>query len=281
MRKEIIPFPGGKPGVVQFRRNNLTPSTLKTYRGIIQSYYSFLERKRVPEGIDSMKQWLASIRNPNTFNKNYQALKEYLLKRFENEPPQRRMELQEAFSQIKRKRPKKAITEIEYLDKLEIDKLVNEVPESLGLIISALFWTGCRVSELLALRIADCTVGDVVSIVVRNRKAGGEDLEVYLSKALYSRITGTFEGSFFLFEDEDQKPFTRQNITMQIKRAGRKVLGREIGAHTLRHSKAMYLKQERGLSPDQVAAALGHSSVVTTLKYYFHGKPSPEDQGIQ
>jgi len=55
----------------------------------------------------------------------------------------------------------------------------------------------------------------------------------------------------------------------------------DISAHTLRHSKAMHLKKDRNLTPDQIAKALGHSSVMTTLKYYFHGTPSAEDQGIE
>ena len=42
----------------------------------------------------------------------------------------------------------------------------------------------------------------------------------------------------------------------------------------------MYLKKERELTPDQIAKALGHSSVVTTLEFYFHGTPTAEEQGI-
>ncbi len=42
----------------------------------------------------------------------------------------------------------------------------------------------------------------------------------------------------------------------------------------------MYLKNVKGMSADMVAKALGHSSVVTTLEAYFHGSPTPEEQGI-
>jgi len=42
----------------------------------------------------------------------------------------------------------------------------------------------------------------------------------------------------------------------------------------------MYLKNVKKLTPDQIAKALGHSSVVTILESYFHGTPSAEDQGI-
>jgi len=58
-------------------------------------------------------------------------------------------------------------------------------------------------------------------------------------------------------------------------------MGIKISAHTLRHSKAMFLKEIQGLSADRIAKALGHSSVVTTLKYYFHGTPTAEEQGIE
>ena len=74
--------------------------------------------------------------------------------------------------------------------------------------------------------------------------------------------------------------FNRLNVTRDIKRFAKKIINRDISAHTLRHSKAMNLKEIRHFSPDQLAKALGHSSVITTLQHYFHGTPTAEAQGI-
>ena len=43
----------------------------------------------------------------------------------------------------------------------------------------------------------------------------------------------------------------------------------------------MYLKDVEKLSADQIAKALGHSDVVTTLRSYFHGTPDADAQGIE
>lgn len=67
---------------------------------------------------------------------------------------------------------------------------------------------------------------------------------------------------------------------MHIKKDVMDILNIDVSAHTFRHSKAMYLKDVKNLSADQIAKALGHSSVVTTLQHYFHGTPSANDQGI-
>jgi integrase len=69
-------------------------------------------------------------------------------------------------------------------------------------------------------------------------------------------------------------------LFLSLHRFAKKIIRHDISAHTLRHSKAMYLKEIKHFSPDQVAKALGHSSVVTTLQHYFHGTPTAEAQGI-
>jgi integrase len=89
-----------------------------------------------------------------------------------------------------------------------------------------------------------------------------------------------FKGSARLFEKSTGESYNRVYITNRIREASKRILGKGISAHSLRHSKAMFLKDERNLTPDQIARSLGHSSVVTTLQHYFHGTPGPREQGI-
>ena len=103
---------------------------------------------------------------------------------------------------------------------------------------------------------------------------------MYLQKDIFNQIIKTFKGNVFLFETRKGTQYNRLNVTRDIHRFAIKIIHRSISAHTLRHSKAMYLKEVRHFSPDQAAKALGHSSVITTLQHYFHGTPTAEAQGI-
>src|SRR5208337_4298827 len=110
-------------------------------------------------------------------------------------------------------------------------------------------------TELLNIKIKDCSINDIITIKIRNGK-GGKERIVYLQKDIFSRIRKTFRGKVYLFETRKSTQFNRLNVTRDIQRFAKKIIGRDISAHTLRHSKAMYLKDIKHFSPDQVAKAL-------------------------
>ncbi len=109
---------------------------------------------------------------------------------------------------------------------------------------------------------------------------GNKQRTVYLPLEVYEKIKWLFRGKIYLFETESKKQYDRTNLYHEIRRQARKH-GYDVSPHTLRHSKAMYLKDIKGMSADMVAKALGHSSLVTTLEAYVHGTPSAEEQGIE
>ncbi len=79
MESEIISL---KPKVITFRNKSLSQNSKNTYFNSIKEYYKFLKEHELEEGIDSVKKWLRTIDNYNTYNLRLQAIKEYLLKRF-------------------------------------------------------------------------------------------------------------------------------------------------------------------------------------------------------
>lgn len=245
----------------------------------MKNYFVYLDDNNIPNSIESVKKWLSTKKNPSTYNLSLQAIKEFLLKRFENESPERRLELRESFDSLRRKKTKESKTSLDYLQKDQIDRLCELVIQTISLFIQALFWSGCRVSELVNIQLSDCKEGKVISIRVLGK--GNKEREVYLPKNLYLLIREVFMGSAYLFETKGKQPYRREYISHEISRQAKDKMGIEISAHTLRHSKAMFRKEIQSLSPDRIAKALGHSSVVTTLKYYFHGTPTAEEQGIE
>ena len=138
--------------------------------------------------------------------------------------------------------------------------------------------TGYRVSEFLNMRYDKCTPvrnGEVYEIKVIGKRS--KEYTSWISKELYDEIKETFHGEKYLFEN-DGHTYTRQHITLMVKQAGKKI-GKNISAHSLRHSRAEEL-MGKGVSIDKVSKFLNHSSVATTANFYLHQKPSLEDLGV-
>ncbi len=291
-----------KKEVYQFySERQLSSKTIENYSNAVKKYMEYVHNKNMKVGFDSVRLWLDTIESARTYNLNLQGIKAYMLKLFESRSAADLLELERGFKKIKRKKPKLAVDDSKYITfedyqkLIEVDTVVklkryfrkrNEISgytdaniKRTVLFIEGLFWTGCRISELLDIKIKDCHVNGTVAIKIRNGKGGKERL-VYLQKDIFNQVRKTFKGNTYLFETHKGTRFHRLNVTKDIHRFAKKILRRDISSHTLRHSKAMFLKDVQHLSPDQVAKALGHSSVVTTLQHYYHGTPDAAAQGI-
>ncbi len=285
MEKSLIKKQSKKLPEIKFKNNNLSKNSQRLYTEAIKRYFNYCTENELEYGNESVKEWLNTFHSASYYNLNKIALKEFFEKFYDNETPERRFELVSFFNSLPKKKPDNKITEKEFLTKEKFDELlknVNKTSKKMALIIEALFWTGCRITELLNISLIDCQQDKkIVSIRVMGK--GNKERQVYISSELFRRIKKDFNHSkTFLFETRNNTKYADVNISEYIRRAGKRVFGKDIriSAHTLRHSKAMFLKNEMKLSPDQIAKALGHSSVTTTLTHYFHGTPTPEEQGI-
>lgn len=263
-----------------FTNTALSTSSQASYKQATTQYHVYLNSTGQPESPDSIKAFLHTIqqtKKPATYNLRMQALKTYLLKKYETDHKQL-FGIQELFKGIKRMKVEQAVLSDNYLTKGQIGILTSKMTDKVSLILQALFWTGCRVSELINIKHKDIVLNGKAVIKIVGK--GNKEHTVYMPLSLYTRIVKTFEGIIYLFETANIRKYNKANIHKEIKRQGKKY-GYEIHPHTLRHSKAMYLKDDKKLSADQIAKALGHSNVATTLTYYFHGTPSASDQGIE
>ena len=159
---------------------------------------------------------------------------------------------------------------------LEYERLLEgSRSERQRLFMMFLWVTGCRVSEMLGIKLQHCDQqGDRIHIRILGK--GKKERYVWISSALYQRIQLSVDGNTWLFETRTGKPYTRSYVSNQIAKIGKLVLNRKISAHTFRHSFATRKIKETG-KIQAVSHYLGHSSVAITLSLYCHEELNAED----
>jgi integrase len=268
-----------------FRNQSLSRNSQETYSYAVRQYLKFISVKKRAIDAESIKLFLQSLqrnKSASTYNLYRQALKEWLAG-LHKDDHQQLFGVLELFKSTKRIITKHSILRDRYLTRNEIEMVArkllhgNSAEIRVGLMAHALFWSGLRINELLQIRLSDIKVNGEASITVTGK--GNRAHTVFLQLNLYKMIVKHFNGKHYLFETKNRTAINRKNATRDIKHQFQKYKY-EISSHTFRHSKAMFLKDERGLSADQIQKALNHSTVKTTLENYFHGEPTAADMGL-
>ncbi len=265
---------------LQFRNDKLLETSRNAYATAVRHYFRYLVEHGLSDDFDieSIRAWISGFRNSNTFNTYLQGVKSFYYKQFEQKAAVQRLKMRESFESIRRIKTVKAkVYKLDYLPQSDINKLAAKTTERISCIINALFWTGCRITELINIRLADCHMQEAVLIKIIGK--GNKERYVHLPLSEYKRIVRVFKPKEYLFENKNGSKFNRSHLSKEIKRQAQQRCCLDVHAHTLRHSKAMYLKN-KGMSADMIARALGHSDVTTTLSYYLHGTPGAKEQGI-
>ena len=272
MSQEIKKYDDVDRDIFQYRV--MSEQTKKSYLKAAEYYYDYLKKTGKDEGIDSVKSFLEKVKEekaPATFNLRMQGLKHYLMEKYKDD--MRLLSgITRLFENFRKTRVEKAVLKENYLTKEQVIDVADKVSQRLSLIVKALFWSGCRISELINMKVDDVKVNDEAAIRVRSGK-GDKERTVYLPSELYEEIQVVFSGTEYLFETGSHKKYNSNNIYNELKRQSKKA-GYDISPHTLRHSNAMYLKDVKRLSAEKIAEALGHSRVSTTLDTYFHSTPA-------
>jgi len=156
---------------------------------------------------------------------------------------------------MKRKIPE-VITEEEFL-KIVNDPKVRKKPK-LRLAFLLGFYQAMRVSEVVKLRLEDCTPNDRL-IHVKQAK-GEKDRNIPVAPEVIKML-----------KHLPVKPLKR-GLQHAINRYSLRILGRKINFHTLRHSGATYYLNKKKWDMRQVQQFLGHSDIKTT-QIYTHVNP--------
>jgi len=167
------------------------------------------------------------------------------------------------------------------LEVSEVEKLLSapDTSKPRGLrdraILELLYATGLRVSEVANLQIGDI---DFAEKLVRVRGKGGKEriallheealnwLERYLRESRPKFLSRSKQITDRVFVSQKGTPLTVRQIHRIVSGYARKVLGRKISPHSLRHSFATHLL-EGGADLRVIQELLGHSSLAATQIY--------------
>ena len=263
---------------------DLMLSIQDSYTTDVKHYAKFLAENKLWHSPKSIEAYLADMAKKgtpaNTYNKRLSMLKKRCRQILEvnglDEEYRRKLE---AF--LGRMKPakiaSKKIDETKILTEEEFEKLLAypELPEQIRLIARFLWKAGTRISETLDIRLRDIKVVEN-RVHIRLMGKGRKERTVRISRVFYDKLLEYFPGKEFLFEKPDGRKFRREYVSMRLLLDARKVLGRDISSHTMRHSFGTWTyKKTRKVQA--VANYMGHSSSSTTLDMYVHESLDDED----
>ena len=145
------------------------------------------------------------------------------------------------------------------------------------LLLHMLYNTGARVSEIVAVRLADVVLDGVASVHLRGKGRKQRTMPLWRStvKAIrnWLRFNPELLPTSALLPNRDGGPMTRTNVAQRLALAVAaatpampSLRDRRISPHTIRHTTAMHLLQS-GEPIDGIALWLGHESPTTTHQY--------------
>ncbi|WP_167837064.1 tyrosine-type recombinase/integrase [Leptospira kobayashii] len=179
--------------------------------------------------------------------------------------------METVFKEIKVPKPNISLTDSKFLSESEIQILTIKLPKKYSLIFKALYLTGCRISEVLSIRLDKC-IRLETHIEAKVIGKGGKETVLIISLPLFQEIMKIFKGKVFLFENLDTgRPYSRQLVHRNFQRVGLVELNRKVHPHQSRHSRITHLLQS-GKSLDAVSRFANHFDPAFTARVYGHNR---------
>ncbi len=240
----------------ELRLRGLSPMTVRNYGFFVEKFLKSANKDPEELNQDDAKLYLSGLFEDKS--KNTIMLAAASLKFFYTEV------LKKDFEQIKI--PKKDMKLPGVLTKEEVRNLINSADNIKSrLIISLLYSSGLRVSELVNLKVDDIALENNSGWVRKGK--GAKDRLFVISESLSKEIQEYLKdrGNKYIFSKE--KPLTTRNIQKIISGTRKRAcINNKVTPHTLRHSFATHLL-EQGTDIRLIQAMLGHASLNTTQVY--------------
>lgn len=134
-----------------------------------------------------------------------------------------------------------------------------------------LYHTGCRVSEVLALRWEDLNLEGLLPTLTVLQGKGGKGRVIRLSERLRETLvelrSSGAEQDGLVFSTRTGRPIARNNVWTSLRRAAQRAgIDRNISPHWFRHAHASHAL-DGGAPVQSVKETLGHASLATTSIY--------------
>ena len=245
---------------------NLAENTIKNYRNDLYSFFKTINIEYDQIKTRHVRKFLAKLSNSGykatSRKRKLMALKSfYRFLELEGEittNPLRRIQTPKIEKQLPH-----YITKEELNQMLEIAKKKDKLYWRNELIVSFLFYTGLRVSELQLL--TKHSIMDDGLIRVKG-KGGKQRMAICINKSLLLKIKDyARKNNTYLFENSNGEPLSISQIRRIVKKYG-SYIGKKLTPHRLRHSFATYLLKS-GLNIRYLQILLGHTSLNTTQIY--------------
>jgi site-specific recombinase XerD len=145
------------------------------------------------------------------------------------------------------------------------------------LLLTLMFNTGARVSEIIGVRVADVVLGPTSCVRLHGKGRKQRSLPLWQATARELRqwlcVNPELQAGSALLPRRDGEPMTRANVSRRLQRAVQAATSKHpelakmtVSPHLVRHSTAMSLLQA-GTYASDIALWLGHESPSTTHMY--------------
>lgn len=240
----------------ELRLRGFSPMTVRNYSFFVNKFLGQIKKESTELTEDDAKHYLSSL--VESRSKSTTMLAAASLKFFYTEV------LKKPFTGVHV--PKKDRKLPDVLTKEEVRSLIASCETIKSrLMISFLYSSGLRVSELVKLRVQDIRFEERIGWA-RGGK-GGKDRMFILSEQLGKEVKDYLKRrqNEFLFSKD--KALTTRNVQKIVKRLREKAgLQKKVTPHTLRHSFATHLLED-GTDIRLIQTLLGHASLSTTQLY--------------
>lgn len=240
----------------ELKLRGFSPLTVRNYSFFVDKFLKSSGKQVDKLNEDDVKAYLSDMFD--TKSKNTIMLAAAALKFFFSEI------LKKEIGNIKIPKKEKRLPEV--LTKEEVKKMIDNADNNKSrLIISFLYSSGLRVSELVNLKLDDLNFNENIGWVRKGK--GNKDRIFTLSAGLAEDLKAYLEGREHKFVFSKDKPLTTRNIQKIIQFTRRRAgINKKVTPHTLRHSYATHLL-EGGTDIRMIQSLLGHSSLNTTQLY--------------
>ncbi|HHW16829.1 MAG TPA: tyrosine-type recombinase/integrase [Methanothermobacter sp.] len=258
--------------LIDLEIRNYSLNTIKTYKSILDNFHRFLrdEENSDKNILGSFKRYIRYLKREKKVSQNYIYLVTIVVKKF--------FEFHKMDHLKDVKTPKRVKSLPKSLNEDEVKRLIRAVDADTRkrkftrtrdkLILSLLYSSGLRVSELVSLNVNDI---DLKERTIRIRGKGNKDRIVLFDqktkKLIKDYLRERTQESEYLFLNRFGKPLTPRYIQIAIKNYAIKAgIKKKVTPHILRHSFATHLLKN-GVDIRAIQQLLGHSNLSTTQIY--------------